>query len=318
VAVIGAPTEEGARVREALAEVGVPGSRVDLYGRASGEAVLSEYAGEARLIQQASLEEIAQHDVVFLCEDGEASLRLVAALAPDRVVIDLVGCLAGSSPRVDPAINPEVAPPGGGRYVVPHPLALLLAELLQPIHRELGLVEAVAVILRPASDFGDAGVEELREQVVRLLSFSRVPVETFGRQLAFNVLPGAAPDRPELEQLLASDVAALLGWPRRKLAVRLITVPLFHGHGLQLRLRLAGTPGPERVREVLRGAGLGDPGGVTPPATPLDVTGEVQTVVSDLVEDGLGGFWLWVAAGETRFRSARAAVRLASRLAPLT
>ena len=46
-AVVGATTGDGTRLREALAESGVPGSRVDLYAPVGGEALISEYAGEA-------------------------------------------------------------------------------------------------------------------------------------------------------------------------------------------------------------------------------------------------------------------------------
>ena len=44
VAVVGAPTTAGSRLREALAKHGVPGDQVDLYGGTGGEVVISEYA----------------------------------------------------------------------------------------------------------------------------------------------------------------------------------------------------------------------------------------------------------------------------------
>ena len=52
MALVGAETPEGARIRQALADRGIPGERVNLFGRTEGEAVLSEYAGEARMIQE--------------------------------------------------------------------------------------------------------------------------------------------------------------------------------------------------------------------------------------------------------------------------
>ena len=55
VALVGADTVDGSRVRGALARSRVSGSRVDLYGTTHGEVVLSEYAGEARLIQEPEL-----------------------------------------------------------------------------------------------------------------------------------------------------------------------------------------------------------------------------------------------------------------------
>ena len=51
-----------------------------------------------------------------------------------------------------------------------------------------------------------------------------------------------------------------------------------------------------------------------PAATPLDVTDEMRTSLSELSEDGIGAYWLWAVAGETAARGAQRAVRLAATL----
>ena len=322
VAVVGAPTAAGSRLREALVEHGVPGAQVDLYGGTRGEVVISEYDGEARMIQEPEPAEVARHEVIFICEESDVTDGIVAAAGPGTFVIDMLGSLAArvGAPRVHMDINPDVVPSSGGRcFAVPHPLTLLLAELLHPLDRELGLAEVIAVVLRPASDFGEQGLEELRDQTVRLLSFAEVPVRTFGRQLAFNVIPQTelAAGEPSLEAQITGEIGELLGWRESHLTVRLLTVPLFHGHGLQLRFRLERDTTPEEVRGVLERAGLSDPEAAGRPATPLEVTGQTRTSLSDPAEDGLGGFWLWVVAGETAARGAAQAVRLAAYLGRL-
>ena len=88
VAVVGAPTAEGACIRKALAARGVPANCVDLYGTTAGEVVLSDYAGEARMIQDPELVELASHQLIFLCERGELAGQL-ARMASDAVIIDL-------------------------------------------------------------------------------------------------------------------------------------------------------------------------------------------------------------------------------------
>jgi aspartate-semialdehyde dehydrogenase len=99
--------------------------------------------------------------------------------------------------------------------------------------------------------------------------------------------------------------------------VKLLTAPVFHGHGLQLRFRLDGEAVIEDVRAALEEQDLLDAPVAGEAATPLDVTGEVRTSLSDLSEDGLGGFWLWGVAGETGSRGAQQAVRLAAALCDL-
>jgi aspartate-semialdehyde dehydrogenase len=315
VAVVGAPTVDGAVVRAALAERGVPGRSVDLYGATGREVVLSEYAGEARMIQEPDLDEVALHDLIFLCERGEIASRIVQAAA-EAVIIDLADGLppTARARRVGLDVSARVER-GPGRFAVAHPLALVLVEVLEPLDRCFGLEEALAVVLRPAADFGEAGIEELRDQTVRLLSFASVPCATFGRQLAFNLLPEAPlPGGCEaLEERIVREIGELLGGAERRVAVRLLTAPLFYGHGLQLRLRLGREAAPEAVAAVLRERGLLAEGPATA-ATPLDVTGEMRTTCGAPRPDGLGGWWLWGVAGEAGSRPARQAVQLAAAL----
>ena len=51
IGVLGAASPAGAHLKAALADRGVPGVRVTLYGHQREVAVLSEYDGEARLVQ---------------------------------------------------------------------------------------------------------------------------------------------------------------------------------------------------------------------------------------------------------------------------
>jgi aspartate-semialdehyde dehydrogenase len=319
VAVVGATSDDGSRVREQLARAGVPGERVELFGRTSGEVVLSEYDGEARIVQEPDPSLIAEHDLIFVCDADPVGRRVLASAPPRALVIDLTGGAATGreAPRFHSKLRPASRPSeSGGRWAVPHALALLLAELLDTL-TPLGLEEAFAVVLRPASDFGEPGLEELREQTVRLLNFESVPVEVFGQQLAFNVVPQSrvAAAEPDLEGRIAAEVAELLGWTRRRLGLKLLTVPVFYGHGLQLRIRLAAGVGLPALREAL------DSGGWLPddlaPCTPLETVGEAQAWVAEMAEDGLDGFWLWVVAGETAGRNAQQAVQLAQAVCDL-
>lgn len=315
IAVIGATTQDGSRVRERLAGLGVPGARVDLYGGGRGEAVISEYDGEARLIQEPDPGETEDHDVIFLCEAGEAA-ELAASRAPaDSLVIDVVGSLSGAErpPLVHMDINPEEAKGKRGRLAVPHPAALLLAELLEPLERGPGLQDVVVLVIRPAADFGEEGVEELRRQTVQLLSFAEIPVETFGRQLAFNMIPQAVLDAGgnPLSSRIAGDVARLLGWRRNIMTLRLLVAPVFFGHCLQVRVRTAREISLEDVRGALGDHRFSYSTKEMAESTPMDVSGEKTTNLYAVEEDGLGGFWLLAVAGELGDRGAEHAVRIA-------
>jgi aspartate-semialdehyde dehydrogenase len=321
LAVVGAATGVGHELREALAESGVPGSRVNLYGAAPGEALLSEYAGEARLIQDPSAAEIAAHDVVFLCERGSLARAVAAARCGEAVILDLAGCLDARQPApvVHPGINPDATRSHAGCLAVPHPLAVLLAELLVGLERGPGLEEVVATVLRPASDYGEPGIEELREQTVRLLSFAEVPLRTFRRQLAFNILTqhDATAEPMDVDASIAAQVSELLGWSSNRLALRLLVAPLFYGHCASVRFRPRAAVELAALQGCLADGRFFDPPGGDGPATPLEASTQRGMRVGPLAADGIGGFELWVVAGELAARRAELAVRLAGSVGDL-
>jgi aspartate-semialdehyde dehydrogenase len=313
IAVLGAPSPEGVLVRQALEKRRIPGERVTLYGRTTGEVVLSEYAGEARMIQDPDPDLFGTHALIFNCEAGELAQDLVDA-APDAVIIDLEDSLPEASGPV--CVHLDLEPDrvrSGRRFSVPHPITIALAELLHPLERGFGVEDVTAVVMRPAADFGKAGVEELRMQTVQLLNFSPVEVETFGRQLAFNILPPVDLDAGVGEERrIVREVTSLVGWPEARLAVKTATAPIFHGHAIQLRFRTSREVATDEVASLLTEAGLLDATRMA--VTPLDVTGESVLRYSNLTPDGLGGFWLWGVSGDAGTRVADQAVRLAARL----
>lgn len=315
IAILGASTADGIRVREALEAAKVPGKSVDLYGRSEGEVLLSEYAGEARMVQEPDAAELASHDAVLVCERGESTERVAQSLGGDQLVIDLVG---GLPERLAPElIRPADAATGRrGFFRMPHPLALLLCDLIGPVQSGPGVEQGVAVIVRPAADYGEAGVEELRQQTVRLLNFVEMPVETFGRQLAFNVVPesGLSCSVPGIEVEIARQVAALLGWDRERLTLRFIAAPLFYGHAIELHLRTTNGAGLDEVRRALAERGLEPEDGRGPRVTtPMEVADERTLRLGELSADGLGGFWIWAVAGRSSSRAAELAVDLVQR-----
>ncbi len=156
-------------------------------------------------------------------------------------------------------------------------------------------------------------------QTVQLLNFAEAPVDVFGRQLAFNLIPGdrLPQDDDEVDARIGREVCELMGWETNRLSLRRIAAPIFYGHGLQIRVRLGKDCGVEDVRTALAPSGVQGTNGSEAPATPLEVTGEKGTSLASVSDDGLGGFWLWVVAGETASKGTEQAMRLAEQLGDL-
>ncbi|HEX6853580.1 MAG TPA: hypothetical protein VF139_19445, partial [Candidatus Polarisedimenticolaceae bacterium] len=282
-ALVGAGSTEGARIRAALADRGIPGSHVRLYGASRGEALLGEYDGEARLLQDPEPDEVAGADVVFLCDPGESTRRVAEHPTCRQRAVDLVGLLPPEFLAHDP-----LRPPGPGPRRVPHPISIVLAEMLAR-WTPLGLARASVLVMRPAIDFGGEGLEELREQILRLLRFDRPPVEVFGRQLAFNVVSQAdLPGGGALEGRISLEVETLLAPATVRVEVSLAAVPIFHGHAIGGRLEgIAG--GASAAIEALRGAASIRGPGEDAPATPFDLPEARVTSVARLENDGVRG-----------------------------
>ena len=316
-AVIGATSSVGEALKKALEGRGVAGSRVDLFGGVADGAILSEYDGEARLVRPLDLDEIGGEDVAFVCEGGPLADRVLPLAARGGLVLDLAGAWPGA-----PLVHPEwlALPSRGtpGPFAVPHALAVVLAEILRPLHAALGLRRASAWILCPASDAGAGGLEELREQTVQLLRFESPPTEVFGRQLAFNAIPSHLFPRGEgaVDGRIAAQAARLAGLHEPRVALRRVAIPALYGHGLSLQVELE-RGAEEDVRSAFRG---GDGAGFEPSSedgTLLDAGDRRSTRVLRCEPDGLGGFWLWAVAGEAMAASAEAAVAQAAAMADL-
>jgi aspartate-semialdehyde dehydrogenase len=248
--VLGAASPAGAHLKAALADRGIPGDRVVLFGHQREVAVLSEYDGEARLVQAVDELEAASYDAVFVCEPGYDEASLTQAAASGTVVVDMTGSIPGT------VLAGASAESADARLLsVPHPVTALLMGLLSPIQKAIGLARVSAFVLRPASDFGEAGLEELREQTVHLLRFEKTPTEVFGRQLAFNVLPEHL--FPLGEEAAAARVVresrALLGTPELPFALSQALVPSFFGHAVAVHIELAHS-GPSEAIAAWRAA----------------------------------------------------------------
>ena len=236
IAVLGAASPSGAAVKAALADRSVPGARVSLYGHQREVAVLSEYDGEARLVQAADEFDAESCAAVFVCELGHEGGRLVHAAAAGTLIVDMTGSVEGSVLAGTPAATTET------RLVeVPHALTTLVFPLLEPLHRTLGVTRASVFVLRPAADFGQPGLEELREQTIRLLRFEPTPTDVFGRQLAFNVLPqNLAPSgEDQAAARVVRDCRALLGTPELPISISFAMIPTFYGHAIAAHVDLA-------------------------------------------------------------------------------
>src|SRR5256885_1061626 len=168
----------GNELKSILRERSFPAARVVLLASTGASAgALTEVDDE--------LEDL---DLVFFCGAAEKNREWLLRAEDDKFyAIDLSQPSTVENGKLAVAgINLEEIDAGDRMLVSPHPVAIPIALILHQIE-QLGHVElCTATVVQPASEFEQAGVEELAKQTLGVLNIQSVPKEVFDRQLAFN------------------------------------------------------------------------------------------------------------------------------------
>lgn len=325
IAVTGAAGRTGQAVRTILAdEHHVPAENVRLLEHGGEEAIISEYAGQATLIGALEPEALADRDVVFLAGGAaESAGCLLWQRKKGSLFIDLSGAAAsrGEVPVVNLAVDGKALADRPATVAAPHALSYALSTLLAPVERAAGVASATAVVNRPAADFGEAGLEELHKQTVSLLNFGELPKETYGRQVAFNLVPQAVLDEGAggggtgLEERVESELRRILGWKGSRATVRVLVAPVFHGHAGLLHVTPSRKLAPGEVEKIFKDQKGVVVTGPRSAATPVEVAERPELLIVSVAPDGgdEGGFWVWLAGGDLPAHAAGNAVEIAAR-----
>lgn len=324
IAITGASGSTGQSLRSLLAGKAVAAERVRLLERAAEEAIISEYAGQPTIIGTIDPEALVDRDLVFLCGDVEESARcLLWERKKGSVFIDLSGATAakGDVPVVNAAVNPQRLAEHPRTLAAPHAISCAITSALAPLVGAFPVESVSAVVLRPASDFGEPGIEELHRQTVALLNFTGLPKSVYGRQLGFNLIPqsalGTSLDGLDLEARLAREVDRIFDWRPPRMALRALVAPVFHGTAVLIHLRVGENPSLATARKVLAGSGhlsVSSPSGA--PLSPVEVVGQQEKLCATIATDDAapGGFWIWLVGADFAAQSAGNAVEIAARL----
>jgi aspartate-semialdehyde dehydrogenase len=238
----------GKELREQLASRPELATEIKLFTQRDEEVgALTEVGGAAAMVQAFTLDDLDAIDLLFHCEPRAEEIAYLGRLPPSLGLIVVTPSIP--IPQGHPALADDDDEPAarGDVLVSPHPAVVGLAHLLRPL-QALGLEEAVATLLLPASIYDQDALEEVFAQTRALLEFKRPAAgKRFSEQLAFNVLPG-----PPDEAVIVEHLAALVpGVPR--LSAHSLQAGVFHGLGLSVFCQLEAGAGPDDVVAALSG-----------------------------------------------------------------
>lgn len=231
--------------------------------------------GEDLMVRGLTPEVFDGVDVAMFDVPDEVSAQWVPT-AVDRgaVVVDNTGAfrMDRDVPLVVPEINPEQArhrPKGIVANASCTTLSMIVA--VAPLHREYGLRELVLSSYQAASDVGQAGVDTLHTQLVKIVGDRGLgsrpgdvrqtvgdELGPFPAPLALNVVPwtGASSDGgwSSDEVTLRDDSRRILELPDLKVSATCVRVPVVTGHSVAVHAVFGTEVDAESAREVLRNA----------------------------------------------------------------
>jgi aspartate-semialdehyde dehydrogenase len=284
---------------------GFPIGKLTLLETEEYAGLLQEFAGDIQITQVISPDTFGDIDIAFFTCSPEIMQSYLASGArfPD-LTIDLTQ--AGRQGDVYlHGISDTRLLRRHGYFVNPHPAAIVMARILSVLHNTFGLQSAAATILEPASERGNAGVDELQEQTVNLLNFLQVENKVFAGQLAFNVLPEfEAAARTEARILDQLD--HVLGKTVPKPAITAVQVPVFHSHAFSISMDLLATPAVEQLLAHLKNSGAFSLDVVAGGPSPVGVVGSDKIHIGRVRRTGAGVYAMWAVADNLRIAASNA------------
>jgi len=304
----------GNEIKTILRERSFPAARVvllDSTGSAAG--ALTEVDNEPAVVIAVSDDELEDLDLVFFCGRAAQNREWLARAGDDAFyAVDVSQPSTIENAKLAVAgINLENVGDGDCVVVSPHPVAIPIALILHQLE-SLGRVEScTATVVQPASEFDQAGVEELAQQTVGVLSMQGQPREVFDRQLAFNLYPALEHN----ESFIVAQIRKLTD-PEMQLALLITQGTIFHSHTFSLFIKTAETIDVDRIKSALRENAAIAVAAEDEQFGTIDAAGKDEVLVAEVRPDPSipGGFWVWAVCDNLRRSSGLNAVLAAEKL----
>lgn len=314
IGIVNPLTLVGNEVKSILRERAFPFDRIALLdSTGEGAGSLTEIDEEPAVVAGVTAAELEDLDLVFFCGPAEGNRQWIERAAEDRfVAIDLSQPSTAEDGKVAVAgVNVEDVGASDEVIVSPHPIAIPLALILHQIETLAPIDLCTATVVQPASEYEQAGVEELAKQTISVLNIQTVPHEVFDRQLAFNLYPAVERN----EELIVGQIRQLIDL-RTEVGLLITQGTIFHGHTFSIFLRTKEELTTDRILTAFRSNPIfafaeGDQQFGT-----IDAAGKDEVLIAEVRQDGAirGGFWVWAVCDNLRRSSALNAVLIAEKV----
>jgi len=325
IGVVGASSLAGKELSEELASSPLAASDFVLLDVEDAVGQIAAAADEVSFIQRLEASSFQRMDFVFFAGLPETTRKYWQdARKAGASIVDMTYALEGEAgvlvqaPWVTGALAgkaaeklPDLSTPA---VVAAHPAAVMAALVAGKLQAKLALKSVAATVIEPASEYGQAAMDELHQQTVNLLSFQTLPREQYDAQVAFNVLPelgeAAKVKMNVTEGRIRRHYGELVDGHAPGLALQVVQVPVFHGYVVSLLVEIGGAITVEQVEGALAGDRVDLVSAESDPPSNLSAAGQPDMMVrvrkDSEGENGASRFWIWMAADNLKLAALNA------------
>jgi len=226
-------------------------------------------------------------------------------------------------PLVVPEVNPHDLDWHKGIIANPNCSTIQMMVALKPIHDEARIKRVVVSTYQAVSGTGQKAIEELENQVRRLMNGQPVVADVYPHQIAFNCLPhiDVFMDNgyTKEEMKMVNETIKIMGDPSIKLTATCVRVPVFYSHSESLNIETEEKLTADDVRTLLAkspGIIVEDYPEKTIYPMPINAAGEDATYVGRIREDETieNGINMWIVSDNIRKGAALNTVQIAETL----
>jgi aspartate-semialdehyde dehydrogenase len=316
VALVGSESLLGREVRDIVSTNG-DGFSLSLIGdEAEHAGLLTRVGDEPAMVGGLDEAALADARAIVLAGSAESSrkaLELAGGEDGEAAIVDLTYAaedLPDARLRA-PAVESEAEEAESRIQVIAHPAAIALALFLRRLQVNDPIARSVIHIFVPASEHGSAGVEELQQQTVSLLSFKSLPKAVFDAQSSFTMLSRYGDEAPvkleDTELRIERHLATLLDLPGDGAgapmpSLRVVQAPVFHGYSFSAWVEFEDSPDIEAIENSLGTAAIDVRGADLEPPNNVGQAGQSGISVGSILPDrnSADACWFWIVADNFR------------------
>ncbi|MBI2818026.1 MAG: hypothetical protein HYX72_13920 [Acidobacteria bacterium] len=313
---VGASSLKGKEIKEVFGERHLPIGRLVLLDAQEEGVKLTEFEDEPAIIEpitKESFEDVAM--AIFASSPAFTREHWEMAASGGCDIIDASYFLESHpsarlrAPSLETLSAGENQFTSGGtpRICVPaHPVAVAIAAVLGSISRLSAVTRAVVNVFEPVSEHGQAGVDELHQQTLKLLSFQQIPTAVFDSQVAFTMLSHYGEEsRPTLhdaQERIRKHAGVLLGAKAPIPTLRVLHAPVFHGHAFSCFVELQEPTSVESLESAVDHKPLSVSRDAALQPNVVSMAGSDEITLGSIEQDPAcrAGYWIWGAFDNLR------------------